>query len=190
MKKVLVVALGLFLIACGSEEKKKTGEEPKQQETKKPEEKKPTEKELAIMALPEISKLSAEPLIIHEDIHEFSDDIQFEEVGVVKGSTDGTHSFLFYVGDNTDLQALSQYTLAVMLYPENPKELAKKDQKKGFMVKSTKCKVMREGKYPVVMFADYPANVTKVKEVKAYLYTKDGILNPKKQKLLIKNFSL
>ena len=190
MKKVLVAALGLFLIACGSDEKKKSGQEAEKQEVKKPEVKKPTEKELAIMALPEISKLSQEPLIIREEMHEFADDIQIEEVGVVKGATEGTHSFLFYVGDDTNLETLSQYTLALMVYPENPKELAKKDQKKGFMVKSTKCKVMREGKYPVVMFADYPANVTKVKEIKAYLYTKDGILNPKKQKLIVKDFSL
>jgi hypothetical protein len=190
MKKVLVVALGLLLMACGSDEKKKKEETAKQEETKKEEVKQPSAKELAIMALPEAPKFSQQPIIIREDMHEFSEEIQIEEVAVVKGSTEGTNTFLFYVGDDTNLEALGQYTLALMVYPENVKELDKKDQKKKFVVKSTKCKVMREGKYPVVMFADYPSKFTKVKEAKAYLYTKDGILNPKKQKLLIKDFSL
>ena len=79
----------------------------------------------------------------------------------------------------------------MMVYPENPKSLASpSDQKKGFMVKSTKCTVMREGKYPVIMFKDYPADFKNVKEIKVYLYTKDGILNPKRQKLIIKDISL
>lgn len=191
MKKVLVVALGLFMIACGSDEKKKKqDEETKLEETKKQEETKPSEEELAIMALPELPKFSQQPMIIREEMHEFSDDIKFEEVAVVDGETSGTNTFLFYVADSTDLEVLSQYTLAVMVYPKDVKSLDPKDQKKGFIVKSTKCEVMREGKYPVIMFKDYPADFKTVKEIKAYLYTKDGILNPKRQKLIINDISL
>ncbi|PHS07670.1 MAG: hypothetical protein COA88_08205 [Kordia sp.] len=182
MKKLLLIFTVVVIVAC--KDKKET-------ENKNIESIKTPKTEKISLGYPEIQKFSKQITFLREEIHDFSEDIEIEEIGVVEGEKLETYNFLFYVGDNTNLELLSKYTLALMLYPEDKEVLlSSKDKKRGFIVKSVKCKIMREGKYPVVVFPDYNIGFKKIKMAKAYLYNKDGILNPNKQKLIIKEFSL
>ncbi|MEM6718250.1 MAG: hypothetical protein AAF611_02945 [Bacteroidota bacterium] len=175
MKKILVVALGLLMIACGSEEKKKNDETAKQGETKTEVVKETTKTN----PYPKVEKqYPVDMNIMYDEGYLFDEKIQLDEIAVVPSAESNSYDLVMFFNDKTtDFKALEDYRVGLILYPKDPSKLASpKDQKAKKKKIGKVAKVQNlEGEY-VVVIDNFKVNPKDFKQVRLYLYDAKGVV--------------
>lgn len=172
MKKVFVLVLGLFMIACGSDEKKKT--DPKQDD-KKTEEVKP---EVVEVTYPKLTDVPPQLNYIFDNGYEFAEDIKVDFIALESKGGD-KYQLIYGLEEGTDLERLKGLKVSAVFYAKDP-TLFKGEtyrKRKARQVPAV-CEVftLDGSKVLAQNFEILPKEFT---HVKFYFYNDQGVVNKK-----------
>lgn len=175
MKKAFILVLGLFLVACGSEEKKKNSEPIDKDKTKTEEVNKEDTKQY-----PKVEKQYPVNMnIIYSGGYLFDEKIQLEEIAVVATEKANTYDLvMFFNNKATDYEVLEKYKVGLILYPNDPSKLesdSDKAAKKKKFGKPADVKMLETEH--VIVLDDIEVAPKDFKQIKIYLYDSKGVLN-------------
>lgn len=172
MKKALVLVLGLFLIACGSDEKKKT--EPKQDD-KKTEEVKP---EVTKPTYPKLTDVPQQLNYVFDNGYEFADDIKVDFIALESKGGD-KYQLIYGLEPDTDYARVESLKVSAVFYAKEPSKF--KDaiyrKRKSRQVPAVSKLFSLDG--GVVIAQDFEIIPKEFTQVKFYFYNDQGVVNKK-----------
>ncbi|EDP96863.1 hypothetical protein U8527_00950 [Kordia algicida OT-1] len=181
MKKALVLVLGLFLIACGSDEKKKT--EPKQND-KKTEEVKP---EVTTPTYPKLTDVPPQLNYVFDNGYDFADDIKVDFISLESKGGD-KYQLIYGLESDTDYAKVEDLKVSAVFYAKDPskfKDAIYRKRKSRQVPAACKLFSLDDGVVVVQDFELLPKDFT---QVKFYFYNDQGVIN--KKMLTVRNIKL
>jgi hypothetical protein len=177
----------IFLASCQEAKKQKNKDEHQTGITQK------QKKQELLSNYPELN-ISLEYLTdIYNDSHLFDDEISIFKVAYVPNENE-MYSFLFYLEQKTDLKALENYNIGLILYPVDTDQLeTESDREKGYAYKSVNSdNIFTDGENLIIVLSEFKLPPMYIQSAKSYLYYKGvgGVLNPGRPKLIIGEFPL
>jgi len=172
MKKVFVLVLGLFLIACGSDEKKKT--EPAQDDKK-------TEKvtpEVKTPAYPKMTDVPQQLNYIFDNGYEFAEDIKLDFISLESKGGD-KYQLIYGLEEGTDYAKVKDLKVSAVFYAEDPtlfKEAIYRKRKSKQVPAACKLFSLDDG---VVVVQEFQMIPKEFKQAKFYFYNDQGVVNKK-----------
>lgn len=172
MKKVFVLILGLFMIACGSDEKKKT--DPKQDE-KKTEEVKP---EVKTTVYPKLTDVPQQLNYIFDNGYEFAEDLKVDFIALESKGGD-KYQLIYGLEQGTDYAKVEGLKVSAVFYAKDPskfKEAVYRERKSRQVPAVSKLFSLDDG---VVVVQDFEIVPKEFTHVKFYFYNDQGVVNKK-----------
>lgn len=172
MKKVFVLVLGLFLIACGSDEKKKTDSK---QDDKKTEEVKP---EIKTPVYPKLTDVPQQLNYVFDNGYEFADDIKVDFIALESKGGD-KYQLIYGLEEGTDFAKVETLKVSAVFYAKDPskfKDAIYRKRKSRQVPAVSKLFTLDDGVVVVQNFEIIPKEFT---HVKFYFYNDLGVVNKK-----------
>ncbi|MBC8755344.1 hypothetical protein H2O64_11705 [Kordia sp. YSTF-M3] len=172
MKKVFVLVLGLFLIACGSDEKKKT--EPAQDDKKTD----VVTPEVTTPTYPKLTDVPQQLNYIFDSGYEFAEDLKLDFIALESKGGD-KYQLIYGLEEGTDFAKVQDLKVSAVFYAEDPSKF--KDaiyrKRKSKQVPSV-CKLfsLDDG---VVVVQDFEMIPKEFLQAKFYFYNDQGVINKK-----------
>ncbi|PTX60442.1 hypothetical protein C8N46_10686 [Kordia periserrulae] len=172
MKKAFVLVLGLFLMACGSEEKKKT--DPSKNNTK-------TDVETPKETTPTYPKLADVPQqlnYIFNNGYEFADDIKVDFIALESKGGD-KYQLIYGLESGTDYAKVEALKISAVFYAKDPSKFKEEIyvKRKSKQIPAV-CELFSlDG--GVVIAHDFEIEPKDFTQVKFYFYNDQGVINKK-----------
>ncbi|QHI37470.1 hypothetical protein IMCC3317_28490 [Kordia antarctica] len=170
MKKVLVLVLGLFLIACGSDEKKKP-----EDTTKETEKIEATQEEVTY---PKLTDVPTQLNYIFDNGYEFADDIKVDFIALESKGGD-KYQLIYGLEEGTDFAKVAELKVSAVFYPVDPsllKDEIYQKRKARQIPELSKLFTLDGGIVVAQNFEIIPKEFT---QVKFYFYNDQGVVNKK-----------
>jgi len=170
MKKVFVLVLGLFLIACGSDEKKKT--EPTQDDTET------VTPEVTTPTYPKLTDVPQQLNYIFDSGYEFAEDIKVDFIALESKGGD-KYQLIYGLESDTDYVKVEALKISAVFYAKDPtqfKDAIYRKRKSRQVPAACKLFSLDDG---VVVVQDFEIAPKEFTQVKFYFYNDQGVVNKK-----------